>query len=74
MLFRSDFFGEMALLEGGKRSTTVRAITACELLHLGAADFRQLVAGAPDLEMEIRRVAEERRRDNEASVTDQGTA
>ena len=69
-----DFFGEMALLEGGKRSTTVRAVTACELLHLGAADFRQLVSGAPDLEMEIRRIAHERRRDNEASSADQETA
>ena len=69
-----DFFGEMALLEGGKRSTTVRAVTACELLHLGAADFRQLVSGAPDLEMEIRRIAQERRRTNEASTADPETA
>jgi voltage-gated potassium channel len=69
-----DFFGEMALLEGGKRSTTVRAVTACELLHLGAADFRQLVASAPDLDAELRRVAQERRRDNESSTADQGTA
>jgi len=69
-----DFFGEMALLEGGKRSTTVRAVTACELLHLGATDFRQLVAGAPDLDVEIRRVAEERRRDNESSTAERGPA
>lgn len=64
-----DFFGEISLLEGGKRSTTVRAVTACELLHLGTADFRQLVAGAPDLEAEIRRVAQERRRDNQGSTS-----
>lgn len=69
-----DFFGEMALLEGGNRSTTVRAVTACELLHLGAADFRQLVASAPDLDAELRRVAQERRRDNESSTAEQSPA
>ncbi len=60
------FFGEMALLDGGKRSTTVRAVTPCELLHLGAAEFRQLLAATPHLEAEIRQVAGERRRDNES--------
>ena len=60
------FFGEMSLLDGGKRSTTVRAVTPCDLLHLGAAEFRQLLAATPHLEAEIRQVAGERRRDNEA--------
>ncbi len=59
-------FGEMSLLDGGKRSTTVRAVTPCDLLHLGAAEFRQLLAATPHLEAEIRQVAGERRRDNEA--------
>jgi voltage-gated potassium channel len=68
------FFGEMALLDGGTRSTTVRALTACELLHLGAAEFRQLLAGAPDLAAEVRRVAGERRRDNEASTAEERPA
>ncbi len=60
------FFGEMSLLDGGKRSNTVRAITSCDLLHLGAAEFRQLLAATPHLEAEIRQVAGARRRDNEA--------
>ena len=58
------FFGEMSLLDGGKRSNTVRAITSCDLLHLGAAEFRQLLAATPHLEAEIRQVAGARRRDN----------
>ncbi|MBM3533074.1 MAG: cyclic nucleotide-binding domain-containing protein [Alphaproteobacteria bacterium] len=74
MLKSGDFFGEMALLDGGKRSTTVRAGTGCELLHLGAAEFRQLAAGAPDLDAEVRRVADERRRDNESSTADRQPA
>ena len=60
------FFGEMSLLDGGKRSNTVRAVTSCDLLHLGAAEFRQLLAATPHLEAEIRQVAGARRRDNEA--------
>ncbi len=60
------FFGEMSLLDGGKRSNTVRAVTSCDLLHLGAGEFRQLLTATPHLEAEIRQVAGARRRDNEA--------
>lgn len=60
------FFGEMSLLDGGKRSNTVRAVTSCDLLHLGAGEFQQLLAATPHLEAEIRQVAGARRRDNEA--------
>ncbi|MBI1779581.1 MAG: ion transporter [Proteobacteria bacterium] len=55
-----EFFGEMALLESGKRSATVTARSNCDLLMLQAADFRHLLAGSPDLENEIRRIAAER--------------
>jgi voltage-gated potassium channel len=65
-----DFFGEMALLEGGPRTTTVRAKTACNLLRLGVDEFRQLLAASPQLGAEIRHVAEERRRDNQVSVAE----
>jgi voltage-gated potassium channel len=56
-----EFFGEMALLEHGMRSATVVARTNCDLLMLQATDFRHLLASAPDLESEIRRIAAERR-------------
>jgi voltage-gated potassium channel len=69
-----SFFGEMGLLEGGIHSATARTLTPCELLHLGVDDFRQLVANAPDLADEIRRVADERRRDNESSTVGQRPA
>jgi voltage-gated potassium channel len=61
VLVAGEFFGEMALLEQAKRSATVVARTNCDLLMLQAADFRTLLAGSPDLESEIRRVAAERR-------------
>jgi voltage-gated potassium channel len=67
-----EFFGEMALLERGMRSATVIARSNCDLLMLQAAAFRHLLQSAPDLEAEIRRIAEERRakaprRETEAS-------
>jgi small-conductance mechanosensitive channel/CRP-like cAMP-binding protein len=37
------FFGEMSLLTGDRRSATVTAVTDCELLEIGVAEFRRVV-------------------------------
>ncbi len=37
------FFGEMSLLTGDARSATVTAITDCELIEIGAEEFRRVV-------------------------------
>jgi voltage-gated potassium channel len=63
---RGDFFGEIALLEGGVRSATVRSLTRCQLLELDATHFEQLMAKNSRVESSVRRVAEERRRADEA--------
>ena len=39
----SDFFGELALLDGERRSATVTAIGPCELLVLHHSDFQELL-------------------------------
>ena len=44
---KGDFFGEMALLEGNKRSATVVAETDLRLLVLSRRDFRSLTLVAP---------------------------
>jgi voltage-gated potassium channel len=54
-----SFFGEMALLQDGRRTATVAARTACSLLVLDAADFRYLAGQRPDL---AEAIAEEGRR------------
>ncbi len=48
-----DFFGEMALLDGGPRVGTVTAVTAMELLVLSRSEFRQLIEENPTVAMRM---------------------
>ncbi len=57
-----QFFGEMALLQDGRRTATVRALADCRLLALGVRDFRRLVEANPDLAAQLDKVAESRRK------------
>ena len=41
-----SFFGEMALIDGGDRSATVRAKTPMRLLVLGRHDFNEMLSTA----------------------------
>jgi voltage-gated potassium channel len=49
VLGAGQFFGEIALITGGRRSATVVARSRCELLLLDIADFRRLAAQQPEL-------------------------
>lgn len=44
-----DFFGEMALLDEGRRSATVRALEQTALLEIAKNDFQLLLRKAPNL-------------------------
>jgi CPA1 family monovalent cation:H+ antiporter len=55
-----DFFGELALITGRPRVTDVISLGFCQLLELGAADFRALLAQDPALKAQIERVANQR--------------
>jgi CPA2 family monovalent cation:H+ antiporter-2 len=55
-----EFFGEMALLRGTRRSADVTAIDYCQLLLISARDFRLFVRRNPALMAELDRLAEER--------------
>ena len=48
-----SFFGELALLAGGRRSATITAETPMELLVLDRSDFTILVRTAPDVAVKI---------------------
>jgi len=62
------FFGELALIEETPQQTTATTLTECQLLRLDGADFRALMESEPDMEAEIRRIAEERRRHGQAAL------
>lgn len=49
VLEAGDTFGEMAMLDGEARSATVTAIEDCELLKLGAGEFKALMLDQPPL-------------------------
>jgi CPA1 family monovalent cation:H+ antiporter len=54
------FFGELALITGKPRTTDVISLGFCQLLELGAADFRRLLAKDAALKREIEGIAQER--------------
>jgi CPA2 family monovalent cation:H+ antiporter-2 len=59
-----DFFGEMALLSGERRSADVTAIDYCELLRLDQRDFRQFMQRHPQLRSIVNEMAVKRREEN----------
>jgi len=59
-LGRGDFFGELAVLTGRRRSADVTAIAYCRLLELSGRDFRRFVKAHPEARARISGVAQER--------------
>jgi zinc transporter ZupT len=57
-------FGEMALISGGARTASVRAIGATELVEIGKDDFQRLIATDHQLANAVRRLSHERAIDN----------
>ena len=53
-----EFFGELALLRGERRTATVRAVTAAQLWLLGGADFRELLSREPAIAAIVERAAQ----------------
>jgi len=63
-----EFFGEMALLSGARRSADVTAIDYCQFLTLDRRDFRTFLSKHPILRAEIDALAARRREMNEAEA------
>ncbi|WP_299480034.1 cation:proton antiporter [uncultured Roseibium sp.] len=59
-LGRGDVFGEIALMTGGRRSADVVALGYCQLLSLGAHDFKSLMEEHPDLREHVVELATKR--------------
>lgn len=60
-LMAGDFFGEMALLHGGVRTATCRAVTPCALYELRREDLDAVLETCPAMQETLER-ADERRR------------
>jgi CRP-like cAMP-binding protein/Fe-S-cluster-containing hydrogenase component 2 len=63
-----EYFGEMALLGGGKRYASVLTAGKCELIRIRGEDFRTICEEHPDIEARIRNLIE-RRLDEETRIT-----
>ena len=48
-----EFLGEIALLDGGPRTATATAESACRLLSVTNDDFDQLLAGSPSVRTSV---------------------
>jgi len=59
-LAAGDFFGEMALLTGGRRTADVVAVDYCQFLTLDLEDFRAFMDKYPDLREQFDTVASRR--------------
>ena len=69
-----EFFGEMAVLTGGRRSADVTAIDYCQFLVMSARDFRTFAHRNPALLAEIDQLAHERSEMNRRLSEDAGVA
>src|SRR2546430_15036923 len=64
-----DFFGEMALLDGGARSATVTAETQVHAMRISRRRFLQVVERDPKLALELLKVLAARLRASERSTS-----
>lgn len=75
-LGRGDFFGEMALLGGGRRVADVRALSYCRLLVLRSGDLKGFLRVNPELRARFEAIVRSRHASNQGAgqgVGAQGT-
>ena len=65
ILESGEFFGEMGVLTGGRRSASVVALTDSSLLELKAEDFKRLLQAHPSIEQTLNEVIAGRTRQSE---------
>lgn len=63
-----SFFGELALLEGGRRTATVTAVNYCRFLILERRDFDVFMTRHPQVQAAVRDMADQRLAMNERNA------
>lgn len=69
ILSSGEYFGEMALLDGGSRSANVSALETCELLSLSKHEFHQCLEKNFSMAMVVMRGLVKRLRDADKKIT-----
>ena len=69
ILSAGEYFGEMALLDGGSRSANVSALEACELLTLSKLEFHKCLENNFSMAMLVMRGLVKRLRDADKKIT-----
>ncbi len=65
-------FGETALLQGEKRTASIRALSFCDVYKLSKADFDALRVRYPEFDAQVKKVVEERLRDAREKAQEAG--
>jgi CRP-like cAMP-binding protein/Fe-S-cluster-containing hydrogenase component 2 len=68
-LHEGDYFGEMALLSGGRRNASVIAATRAEVVVIGQGLFGQILSRYPGVRDQLQRVAAERQQAGERGLS-----
>src|SRR5208283_2858053 len=58
-------FGETALIQGEKRTASIRALSYCDVYKLSKADFDVLRGRYPDFDAQVKKVVEDRLKDTQ---------
>ena len=69
-LMAGDFFGEMALLHGGSRTATCRAVTPCSLWELERSDLEAVLDSCPAMRSALEEADRRRREELEDAGAD----
>lgn len=70
LLGPGEFFGEMALVDGGPRSAIAQALSKTVLYVLHRSDFHKLIASNPSMSLGIIKVLSHRLRQTNAQIMD----
>jgi len=69
-LGEGDFFGEMSLLTGERRSATVRALEDTEVIVVDKANFSQVITKNPSIAESLSEILEQRLAENAAKMAE----
>jgi CRP-like cAMP-binding protein/succinate dehydrogenase/fumarate reductase-like Fe-S protein len=65
-LSKGNYFGEIGLLGGGKRTATCSALDHVEVVRISTADFQEMLRQFPEIRQRLETITADRLRENQA--------